>query len=129
MSYVETLIEGKIVNIHTAFIGKVLSVDGNIARVQPLTYSKSVNGTLMEQATVAVYIPQNVKFKQETITYMKSQYDSETKTIIVPDAVDCGDIVFCGVSERDITRENLSGKIAEPTRRHDMNDSVILAVF
>lgn len=129
MNYTETLIEGKIVNIHTAFLGKVLAVNGSTARVQPLTYSKNTSGELKEQAPVTAYIPQNIKFKQETLTYMKSQYDSETITIIVPDTLVCGDIVFCGVSERDITRENLSGKIAEPTRRHDINDDVILVVM
>ena len=51
MNFVEMLIESKIVNIHTAFIGKVLSVNGNIARVQPLTYSKIVRGELKAQDT------------------------------------------------------------------------------
>ena len=128
MIFNDTYINSKIINIHTAFIGKVLSVNGSIARVQPLTYSENTSGDLKEQTPVAVYIPQNVKFKRETITYMKSQYDAATETVIVPDTVACGDIVYCGVSERDITAENLSGKIAKPTRHHDINDSVILAV-
>ena len=50
-------------------------------------------------------------------------------TVIVPAAVTDGDIVYCGVSERDITAENLGGKTAKPTRPHDINDSVILAVI
>lgn len=129
MNYTEMLINSKIINIHTAFIGKVLSVNGSIAKVKPLTYSKNSSGALKEQTPVAAYIPQNVKTKQETISYMKSQYESETKTIIVPDVIDAGDIVYCGVSERDITAENLGGKISEPTRHHDINDSVILAVL
>lgn len=129
MNFSESFINGKIINIHTAFIGKVLAIDGNIARVQPLTYSKNASGTLKEQTPVAVYIPQNIKVKQETLTYMVSTYTSATKTIIVPDSIVAGDIVYCGVSERDITTENLSGKIAKPTRHHDINDSVILAVL
>ena len=129
MNFSESFINGKIINIHTAFIGKVLAVDGNVARVQPLTYSKNISGELKEQTPVAVYIPQNIKAKQETITYMKSQYSTESKTILVPDTVACGDIVYCGVSERDINAENLSGKISKPTRHHDINDSVILAVM
>ena len=31
--------------------------------------------------------------------------------------------------EDDITAENLGGKTAKPTRHHDINDSVILAVI
>ena len=129
MNFVEMLIESKIVNIHTAFIGKVLSVNGNIARVQPLTYSKNVRGELKAQTPVAVYIPQNIKVKQEIITYTTGQDSSKTMTVIVPAAVTDGDIVYCGVSERDITAENLGGKTAKPTRHHDINDSVILAVI
>ena len=129
MNFNESFVNGKLINIHTAFIGKVLSVNGNTARVQPLTYSKNISGELKEQTPVAVYIPQNIKVKQETITYRTGQDSSKTITVIVPDAVTGGDIVYCGVSERDITAENLSGKIATPTRHHDINDSVILAVL
>lgn len=129
MNFNESLINGKLINIHTAFIGKVLAVNGNIARVQPLTYSKNIGGELKEQTPVAVYIPRNVKAKQETITYMTGPDSSKTITVIVPDTVIADDVVYCGVSERDITAENLNGKIAKPTRHHDINDSVILAVL
>lgn len=129
MNFNESFINGKLINIHTAFIGKVLTVNGNTARVQPLTYSKNISGELKEQTPVAVYIPQNIKVKQEAITYRTGQDSSKTITVIVPDTITGGDIVYCGVSERDITAENLSGKIAKPTRHHDINDSVILAVL
>ena len=129
MNFNESFINGKLINIHTAFIGRVIAVNENIARVQPLTYSKNASGELKEQTPVAVYIPQNIKVKQETITYMTGADSSETKTVIVPDSVTVGDVVYCGVSERYITTENLNGKIAKPTRNHDINDSIILAVI
>lgn len=129
MNFTEKLIDGKIINIHTAFIGKVITINGNIARVQPLTYSKNINGELKEQTPIAAHIPRNIKVKEEAITYRISDYNSKTTTVIVPDKLAVGDIVYCGVSERDISGENLGGKIAEPTRHHDINDSVILAVF
>ncbi|MDO5397069.1 MAG: hypothetical protein Q4G33_03985 [bacterium] len=129
MNFTEKLIDSKLINIHTAFIGKVISINGNTARVQPLTYSKNMNGKLIEQTPIAAHIPRNIKTKCENITYRISEYDSQTTTVIVPDELVIGDIVYCGVSERDISAENLGGKIAEPTRHHDINDSVILAVF
>ena len=43
MNFNESFVNGKLINIHTAFIGKVLSVNGNTARVQPLTYSKNIS--------------------------------------------------------------------------------------
>lgn len=129
MNFIENLINSKIINIHTAFIGKVTAINGNIARVQPLTYSKNARGELKEQTLIAARIPRNIKLKEQDITYRVSDYSSQTTTVIVPDKLVVGDIVYCGIADRDISEENLSGKIIEPTRHHDINDSVILAVF
>jgi len=129
MNFTEQLINEKIINLHTAFIGKVIGINNNTARVVPLTYSKNISGTLKEQTPVSALIPQNVKVKHEDITYRFSENTSETTTVIVPDELVVGDIVFCGVSERDITSENITGKIIEPTRHHDINDAVVLAVL
>lgn len=138
MNYTESLINGKIINIHTAFIAKVMSVKADRAMVLPLTYSKKANGNYIEPAMISAYIPKNIKHKETQITYLTNVSYSEsggintakeTATIIVPDSIVVGDIVFCGVSERDISSENLSGNIAKPTRHHDINDSVILAVL
>ena len=129
MNFTEQLINEKIINLHTAFIGKVIGVNDNTARVVPLTYSKNIGGTLKEQTPVSARIPQNIKVKRKDITYRVSDNTSETTTVIVPDELVVGDIVFCGVSERDITSENIMGKTIEPTRHHDINDSVVLAVL
>ena len=129
MNFTEQLINEKIINLHTAFIGKVIGVNDNTARIVPLTYSKNIGGTLKEQTPVSARIPQNIKVKRKDITYRVSDNTSETTTVIVPDELVVGDIVFCGVSERDITSENIIGKTIEPTRHHDINDSVVLAVL
>lgn len=129
MNFTEQIINEKIINLHTAFIGKVIGVNDNTARIVPLTYSKNIGGTLKEQTPVSARIPQNIKVKRKDITYRVSDNTSETTTVIVPDELVVGDIVFCGVSERDITSENIIGKTIEPTRHHDINDSVVLAVL
>lgn len=129
MNFTEQLINEKIINLHTAFLGKVISINNKTARVVPLTYSKNISGVLKEQTPVSARIPQNIKVKRKDITYRVSDNTSETTTVIVPDELVVGDIVFCGVSERDITSENIMGKTIEPTRHHDINDSVVLAVL
>lgn len=129
MNFTEQLINEKIINLHTAFIGKVIGVNDNTARVVPLTYSKNISGVLKEQTPVSARIPQNIKVKRKDIMCRVSDNTSETTTVIVPDELVVGDIVFCGVSERDITSENIMGKTIEPTRHHDINDAVVLAVL
>lgn len=129
MTFTEGLINGKIINIHTGFAGKVTAVSGNTAKILPLNYSKNTAGELKEQSIVEAYIPENVKVKETSITYRVGSSGSKTTTVIVPDNIVVGDIVYCGVAERDISSATLTGKITEPTRHHDMSDSVILAVL
>ncbi len=129
MNFTEQIINEKIINLHTAFLGKVISINNKTARVVPLTYSKNISGVLKEQTPVSARIPQNIKVKRKDITYRVSDNTSETTTVIVPDELVVGDIVFCGVSERDITSENIMGKTIEPTRHHDINDAVVLVVL
>ena len=129
MNYIEQIIHEKIINIHTAFVGKVISITGSAAQVKPLTYSKNMLGNLKEQSPVSAIFPQNVKTRRKKITYRISDYETETITVIVPAELEVGDIVYCGIAERDITSETMSGKIIEPTRHHDINDTVILAVL
>lgn len=129
MNFTEQIINEKIINLHTAFLGKVISINNKTARVVPLTYSKNISGVLKEQTPVSARIPQNIKVKRKDIMYRVSDNTSETTTVIVPDELVVGDIVFCGVSERDITSENIMGKTIEPTRHHDINDAVVLVVL
>lgn len=137
MTYNEKLIEGKLISVHTGFVGKVLSIAGQYAVVKPLTYSKSASGVLTEQAQVTAYIPAHIKREVKTIKYLTSvagssssvTSESESAEVLIDADLAAGDIVYCGVCERDFTAEQLNGDIVEPTRHHDANDAVILAVL
>lgn len=137
MTYNEKLIEGKLIALHTGFVGKVLSVADSYAAVKPLTYSKSAAGILTEQAQVTAYVPAHVKREVRMITYLTSvagtassvTSESESADVLVDAELTAGDIVYCGVCERDFTAEQLNGDITEPTRHHDANDAIILAVL
>ena len=126
--YFERLVNGKILEIHTAYLAKVLSVKGTTARLQPLTKYKAVGGNAKTSSTTEALIPPNIKFKTEKITYLISNVESETKTVIVPAKLEVGDIVFVGVCDRDISNAK-NGVINEATQRHhNINDGVILRV-
>lgn len=128
-NFFDTSIEKQILNIRTAYLGKVLSIDGKMARIQPLTKYKAVNGQMKEQSTTTAVIPPNIKFTLERITYLVSENETETRSIAVPASLNIGDIVYVGVCDRDITHAK-NGVIGEATQRHhNINDGVILRVL
>lgn len=127
--YIDRAIEQKLLNVRTAFLAKVLKVAGNTARVQPLETYKPVGGTAKKKSPVSAVIPRNIKYRAETLTYMESADTKKTKTILVPDNLAVGDIVFVGVCDRDISNAK-RGIISEATsRHHNENDGVILRVL
>lgn len=121
----DRIINERIKNIRTAFIGKVVSINGSMAMVQPLI---KYGADIKETSLVSVVIPSNVKCKTKTITYMVTNVTSATMTVLVPDSLAVGDIVYVGICDRDITTAK-NGIMSEPTRQHDINDGVILRVL
>ena len=107
-NFFQNMIEQRVLSIHTAFLAKVISVDNGYIRVT---------------------VPKNVKFKREDITYRISDTSSVTKTVIVPDDIAAGDIVYIGICERNITNAKTGGAELATMRTHDMNDGVILCVL
>ena len=129
IGYFNTAIEKALLSIRTAYLGKVLSISGNEAIIQPLNTYRAVGGNVEQSSTTNAFIPQNIKYKEETITYMISNTQTKTKTVLTPDNLAVGDIVFVGICDRDITHAK-KGIIGEATERHhDINDGVILRVL
>lgn len=129
-SFFENMIEQRILSIHTAFLAKVISVDDDGATVQPLMSLKSTaTGEQTAVGYIRVTVPKNIKFKRENITYRVSDTSSITKTVVVPDDIAVGDIVYIGICERDITNAKTGGAELATMRAHDMNDGVILCVL
>lgn len=128
-NFVDTRIKQAMLNINTAYLAKVLSVNGRKALVQPLTVHKSVGGKAKEQTPVSAYVPTDIKFKHRELTYMISEDKTDTIYVVVPAELEVGDIVYVGVCDRDISNA-LNGVISEATsRHHDINDGVILRVL
>ncbi len=126
--YVNSRIDEKILGINTAYLAKVLSVNGDMARLQPLNIHRAMGGKAEQQSTTTAVIPPNVKLREKKITYRISDNESETTTVLVPDSLAVGDIVYVGVCDRDISNAK-NGIIKEATQRHhDINDGVILRV-
>lgn len=129
MNFFYRLINNAVINVHTAYIAKVISIDGSYAVVQPLTYTKDAGGNTIKQAPVVAFVPANVKYAVKNITYRVSETSTETIDVLVPSDLKKDDIVYCGVCESDISSA-VKGIMTElPVRHHNINDSVILRVL
>ena len=103
---INTMIENALLRTHTAFFGKVISVSGKYAKVQPLNMVKAVGGKAQKQAVIP-----DVPILQHVGSVKK------------------GNTVFCVCAERDIT-ETKKGTYSLPVKgRHMLSDAVIVGKF
>lgn len=107
LDFFETLINQKLLATHTCYLAKVLSVDGNQARIQPLSLVKAVNSTPKRQAVI-----NNVPICKHAL-----------------EGVVEGSTAVVACMERDITQTR-NGIFALPSlRRHSLSDSIIIGVL
>lgn len=109
------MINNALMQTHTAFCGKVLSVSGGYAKVQPLHMVKAVGGKQQKLAPIP-----KVPILKPTYRGKNVSYECDIKV---------GDTVYCVCAERDIT-ETRKGKFALPVQgRHMLSDAVIVGKF
>ena len=102
----ENLIENKLKNLHTAYLAKVLSVNGNKAKIQPLGMTKAYNGAGLVQSPLS-----NVPITKQVTE------------------IQAGDIAVCICCERDITQAKKGINSVPPVGHHSMSDSIIIGVL
>lgn len=146
MNPIDELTEGKLLNMHTAFVGKVLAVSGNSATVQPLNLIKQYGAEPQKQAVIEnVPILRHVK----KITLYESQDRITVQSASVGDhgvhshsvavtghgghvrlsQIVPGDVVFCMCAERDISQVR-GGNFALPALgHHQIQDAVVVGVL
>ena len=104
-AFVENACEQALLNTHTAYLGRVLRVDGAAATVQPLQMSRAKDG---EVAALPVV---NAAPRLRGIE------------------VEEGDVCLCVVCERELGAALHGGFCLPAGRRHDLSDSVIVGVM
>ncbi len=119
---VNNMVNQQLMDTHTNFIGKIVSIDINTAKVQPLTMYK-VYGQKAQTSAVLTNVPILYPYK---CVYKVDEVTNEVIGIVQEELKE-GDTVYCGVCERDIT-EAKNGNLAAPSvaRRHNLSDSVII---
>ncbi len=112
-SVFNAMIEQALLQVHTGFIGKVVSVDGNLATVQPLNMVKSVGGQPAAQALV-----ENCPVLDSAVKFLGTNPAKVRR-------VQGGDVVYCACADRDISETRL-GVMAVPVAGHHMVSSTVV---
>lgn len=141
----EGMIDEKLMNMSTAFVGKVLEYDKEkcTASIQPLTmvkqYGKSAEKPSM-LSKVPVISSARYKFEMEidggveefTVTRggdncLKSSDVTKFKVKYKP--IEAGDTVICVCCDRDITDTKKGNMATPPVGHHSMSDSLVVGII
>lgn len=126
LSFFENMIEKKLMDLHCAYIGKVVWTDGETATVQPLGLIKEVGSAAKAQAVVSsVPVACRYKLAMEKIT----DGNGNLVTVAVPTEIAKGDLVVCLCTDRDISAARKGNNELPPAGRHSISDSVIVGIL
>lgn len=122
---IDTLIEQRLLNLHTAYFAKVLSVSDDTAKIQPLFMAKEKGEKAQKRAVLTAPILKNVKkLSTQTMTI-----NGSSVTLPKVTNIEEGDVVYVMCAERDIS-EAKHGKCYVPALgHHRISDSVIVGVL
>jgi hypothetical protein len=127
MKYLENLVDQRLLDLHTSYIGKVLSVSGSTAKIQPLGMVKQYGEKAKSQAVVSnVPIAQSARYK---ITPKKVTIEDGVYTLAEFTPIAAGNIVICVCCERDITEAKRGVNSVPPVGHHSLSDSVVVGIL
>lgn len=113
------MVEEKLLNLHTAFIAKVVSVQGeDKCTVQPLDKIKAYGQKAKTQAVIT-----NVPVLSHVRHYKVKD------GLITLSPIEKGDIVFCVCAERDITSAVNGLSKTPPVGHHAIKDAVVVGLI
>ena len=125
------LIEEKLLNLRTAYIGKVLSFDGACAAVQPLGVVKQYGKPAVKQGIVSdVPVVASARYKISTekcLCGVGDEISERTHVVLTP--LEKGDLVFCVCADRDITDARRGRLTTPPAGHHSISDSVVVGII
>lgn len=130
LSFINSAIEKKLMDLHCGYIGRVIWTDGETATVQPLGMIKSTDSDARTQAIVS-NVPVACKYKLDakSITYTGGDGVSRNQIVAVPAMIEKGDLVACLCADRDITEARRGKNELPPAGRHSISDSIIVGIL
>lgn len=146
MNPIDERIEGKLLELHTAFLGQVVAVSGQEASVQPLNLIRQAGREARKQAVVTGvpilrHVGKLVLYEAGDEVAVEGaavgDHGEHTHAVTVKPhgghvriaPIGPGDIVFCVCADRDIS-QTVEGRFAAPAPgRHQLQDAVIVGVL
>lgn len=123
---IKKMIDGKLLDLHTAFLGKVLSANEKTASVQPLGKIKQYGEEAKSQAPLSGVPIATYKLEKRTITTCD---DGTVEDVAIIKPIEAGDIVVCICCDRDITEAKRGINGTPAIGHHSLSDSVIVGVL
>ena len=115
-----------LLNVHVAVIGKILSTDGDSAKVQPLTMLRTRDGK-SETPAVLPTVPICKNIHHVEIRRMSIEGVSFDLPVLTKPRA--GDVVLCVCTDRDST-ESRKGSFGTPTEgHHSLSDAFIVGLL
>jgi hypothetical protein len=112
---INDVFDEKLKNLHCAFIAKILMIDGNKAKIQPLGLMKAYGGAAKPQAPLTgVHIAKSAQYKM---------VDGQMVSVSV------GDVVLCVCCDRNIEAALRGENELPPIGYHNQSDCVIVAII
>ena len=129
---IEGMIEEKLLNLRTAFIGKVMSMESDsVCSVQPLDKVKAYGKEAKSQSVISkVPILSHVRhytLSEQTLSGSVSPVTHGGHVKIEPLRV--GDIVLCVCAERDISSSVKGMSTTPPVGHHQVKDAIVVGLI
>ncbi len=131
---VNSLIDEKMMNLSTAFIGRIISFnqDEKTATVQPLTKTKAYGKSAKNQAVLTnIPVSHNAHYKlnYRYVTCGGQGCEGFSGYFAEKAFIAAGDLCVCIVADRDIT-EARKGKSAVPAiGHHEIQNAIVIGIL
>lgn len=129
-SVVNGLIDEKLLNTSTAFIGKIISFNKTkkTATVQPLSMTKAYGKAAKKQAVLTdIPVLNNAQYKLKW-GYVNIPFGNGYITLYLPqeDFIKSGDLVVCVVSDRDISEARKGNEALPAAGCHEIHNAIVV---
>lgn len=115
---IKDIVGEEIKSLHVAFLAKVLTINGDKAKLQPLGLIKQYGSEAKPQAPISsVHIAQSARYK---ISYQDGVISAEPLAV--------GDIVLCICCDRNIDAALKGENALPPVGYHTQSDCVIVSI-
>lgn len=148
-TFFDNLVEEKLLNLHTAFIGKVISVQGaSMCSVQPLDKikaygQKAKSQKLISRVPVLNHVRHYTLVKQSLSVNVSDTYTGGGSATISPnphppednighlkvEPIKPGDLVLCVCAERDISSSSKGMSTTPPVGHHQIANAVVVGLL